>query len=166
MPASASYAGLKPASPKASNAARGSSKKSNTKCELLLRRELWKQGCRFRVDVRTLPGRPDIVFTKARVAIFCDGDFWHGRNWDELQRKLAKGHNPDYWLKKISRNMERDKQATAALQLGGWTVLRFWEGDLLDAVAPALHAVLNVLDARGHRHSGPRSGIGVGPNRT
>jgi len=95
MAASASYAGLKPASSRASKAARGSSKKSNTKCELLLRRELWKRGCRFRVDVRDLPGRPDIVFSKARVVVFCDGDFWHGRNWEERQKKLPRGTTPN-----------------------------------------------------------------------
>jgi DNA mismatch endonuclease (patch repair protein) len=149
--ASYSYAGLKPASSRASEAARSASKKANTKCELLLRKSLWQLGCRFRINVRDLPGRPDIVFARVRVVVFCDGDFWHGRNWTERRRRLRAGHNPDYWTKKIARNIERDRECTSALVAGGWTVLRFWESDIvrrLDAVAAS---VVAVLDERGHR---------------
>src|ERR1700689_3766304 len=107
-PARASYKGLLPASEHATAAARGSSCKSKTRCELLLRRTLKSRGLRYRVDVADLPGRPDIVFVNARVAVFCDGDFWHGRDLAARQAKLARGHNPAYWLAKIRGNVERD----------------------------------------------------------
>src|SRR6478672_1465494 len=86
-----SYKGLRPASPRASAAARGSSKKADTRCELMLRRSLWVAGCRYRKNVPELPGRPDIVFPGAKVAVFCDGDFWHGRDWETRRQKLSRG---------------------------------------------------------------------------
>jgi DNA mismatch endonuclease (patch repair protein) len=79
------------------------------------------------------------------VAIFCDGDFWHGKDWAARQRRLALGANREYWLKKIESNMDRDQQSTAALERLGWRVLRFWESEIradirrvLDEVAAAL----------------------------
>lgn len=124
------YKGRRPASERASAAARGSSKKTDTSPELLLRRALWEAGFRYRKDVKDLPGRPDIVFPKAKLAVFCDGDFWHGRNWAERRQKLEQGTNSDYWLAKIERNMERDRQNTQRLQEMGWVVLRFWESEI------------------------------------
>lgn len=126
-----SYVGLKPASAKASAAARGSSKKSGTTCELLLRRELWRRGLRFRVAAPGLPGRPDLVFTTARVVVFCDGDYWHGRGLASRVRKLAKGHNAPYWIAKIRANVARDRLHARKLRGLGWTVLRFWESRIL-----------------------------------
>lgn len=126
-----SFKGRKPASVAASAAARGSSKKSDTKHEVVLRKELWARGLRYRKDVTKLPGRPDIVFRAARVIVFCDGDFWHGRNWEERKQKLREGHNAPYWLAKIERNMERDRARTELLESEGWRVLRFWETDVL-----------------------------------
>lgn len=86
---------------------------------------------RYRIDVASLPGRPDIVFTNARVAVFCDGDFWHGRDLAAREAKLARGHNAGYWLSKIRGNVERDHSHDKALRNAGWTVLRFWETDIL-----------------------------------
>jgi DNA mismatch endonuclease (patch repair protein) len=82
-------------------------------------------------DVKHLPGRPDIVFRRERVAIFCDGDFWHGRNWRRIKSKLAKGSNSGYWVNKIRNNMTRDRRYNAALKKEGWAVLRYWESDIL-----------------------------------
>jgi DNA mismatch endonuclease (patch repair protein) len=79
--------------------------------------------------VRTLPGKPDIVFSAARVAVFCDG-FWHGRNWPELSRKLRTGKNASYWIPKIKANRIRDRQNQRLLERGGWTVIRLWETDI------------------------------------
>lgn len=129
--ASPSYAGLRPASGRSSKAARGSSKKSDTKCEVLLRSALFRAGCRFRKNVAALPGKPDIVFAGPRLVVFCDGDFWHGRDWGTRKRKLAAGANPRYWQAKIERNMERDRDRTRQLEALGWTVLRVWETDIL-----------------------------------
>jgi len=108
-------------------------KSKNTRPEMKLRRELWSRGLRYRVNLKTLIGKPDIVFTKAKLAIFCDGDFWHGNNWairglpsleDELER-----YNK-YWSLKILTNIERDKKVTFNLEVNGWTVLRFWESEI------------------------------------
>lgn len=112
-------------------AARSSSAKTNTRCELALRRELWRRGYRYRLHVPGLPGRPDIVFPRHRLAIFCDGDFWHGRDLDHRLEKLTRGHNAAYWTAKIQRNVNRDHQNTSALSAAGWNVLRFWETDVL-----------------------------------
>jgi len=140
-----SYIGRKPASERASQAAKGSSKKTDTKPELLLRRALWSAGLRYRKTPPALPGKPDVVFPGAKLAVFCDGDFWHGRNWEARQEKLSRGHNAEYWLAKIGRNMQRDAEVTAALREAGWTVLRVWESDVkrdVDAVVVAVRAAL------------------------
>lgn len=93
----------------------------------MLRSLLWRAGLRFRKDVGSLPGRPDIVFARARLVVFCDGDFWHGRDWRRRRRKLAAGTNAPYWIAKIKANRARDRRHTAALETAGWTVLRVWE---------------------------------------
>jgi DNA mismatch endonuclease, patch repair protein len=125
-----SYKGLRPASARATAAARGSSKKTDTRCEVKLRRTLWAAGCRYRKNVPGLPGRPDVVFPGVKVVVFVDGDFWHGRDWETRQVKLSRGTNPGYWLGKIQRNIERDQQNTERLQEMGWIVLRFWESEI------------------------------------
>jgi DNA mismatch endonuclease, patch repair protein len=124
------YKGRKPASPQASATGRANSKKSDTKCERLLRQALWAAGYRYRKNVADLPGHPDVVFLRARLAVFVDGDFWHGRDWESRRRKLETGSNPDYWIAKIQRNMERDRETTSRLESMGWTVLRFWESEV------------------------------------
>ncbi len=85
---------------------------------------------RYRIDVSDLRGRPDIVFRAARVVVFCDGDYWHGRDLDHRLAKLATGHNAPYWVAKITSNVERDRRVTAELESEGWLVLRYWEGDI------------------------------------
>ncbi|MEN3313739.1 MAG: mismatch endonuclease, patch repair protein [Actinomycetota bacterium] len=149
-----SYAGLTPSSQRASAAAKGSSRKRDTACELQLRRALWRLGLRYRVARRDLPGKPDIVFAAARVAVFVDGDFWHGRDLVARLAKLQAGHNAPYWTAKIRRNVERDANNTELLQAAGWEVLRFWESELLaDPVAAA-----RVVEAAVSRRRQPRSG--------
>lgn len=125
-----SFKGFKPTSLRASSVARAGSRKRDSRCELLLRQELWRRGHRFLVDVATLPGRPDIVFTRWKVAIFCDGDFWHGRQLHHRLQKLAAGHNSDYWMSKIKGNAQRDRENAILLRREGWQVLRFWETDI------------------------------------
>lgn len=113
----------------------------DTRAEVLLRKELWKRGLRYRLHSQSLPGRPDLVFTAARVVVFCDGDFWHGRDWDRRLPKLMKGSNGKYWAAKIQSNRERDLRVTTALQDEGWIVMRFWETDIvrdLDSIADAV----------------------------
>jgi DNA mismatch endonuclease (patch repair protein) len=124
-----SFAGFKPASESASLAKR-MNRSADTKHELLLRSELWRRGLRFQKNRADLPGKPDIVFPSVSVAVFCDGDFWHGRNWRRLSSQLRKRANPDYWCRKIQSNRERDKRTTASLKRLGWCVIRLWESDI------------------------------------
>src|ERR1700685_617500 len=98
-----SFVGLKASSPAASFAKR-MNRRVDTKHELVLRSALWRLGLRFRKNCGDLPGKPDIVFRSVRVAVFCDGDFWHGRNWRKLSFQLRKRANPDYWRRKIQAN--------------------------------------------------------------
>lgn len=134
-----SFNNLTPASEAASRAKKAI-RSRDTKPELALRRALWRLGLRYRVVNRNLPGKPDISFPTERVAIFCDGDFWHGRNWALRRAKLARGANAEYWIKKIESNRVRDRRVTVELQEAGWTVLRFWELDVMRDVES--HAAL------------------------
>lgn len=124
------FTGLRAASRRSSAAARGASAKRDTRCELLLRRALTRRGLRYRLDAADLPGRPDIVFRGAKVVVFCDGDYWHGRDLERRLERLASGHNPKYWVEKIRSNVARDSQRTRELTEMGWLVLRFWEMDI------------------------------------
>jgi DNA mismatch endonuclease, patch repair protein len=101
----------------------------DTSIELMLRKELWKRGLRYRVNCKSVYGKPDILFVKAKVAIFCDGDFWHGKNYNE--NTFANSDNAEFWNKKIVRNMERDRIVDETLETQGYHVLRFWESDIL-----------------------------------
>ncbi len=124
-----SYAGFQPASEAASKAKRAN-RREDTAHEVLLRKALWRLGLRYRKHVPRLPGKPDLVFRQARVVVFCDGDFWHGRNWPRLRRQLARRHNADYWIAKIARNRTRDAENTRSLERAGWIVVRLWETDI------------------------------------
>lgn len=106
-------------------------KSKDTSIELALRKALWKQGYRYRKNYKDLPGKPDIVLTKYKIAIFCDSEFFHGKDWEILKPRLEKGKNPDYWIPKIERNMERDREKDSALLFEGWTVIHFWGKDIL-----------------------------------
>lgn len=124
-----SFGGLVPASA-ASSLAKRMNRSTNTRHERLIRSLLWKRGLRYRKNVKALPGKPDIVFAGERVAVFCDGDFWHGRDWTRLARKLRTCSNGAYWLQKIRSNRSRDRRNTRLLEKNGWTVIRVWETDI------------------------------------
>lgn len=105
-------------------------KSKDTEIEILLRHELWSRGYRYRKNDKTLPGTPDIVMPKYNIVIFCDGDFFHGKDWEVLRPKLRKSNNSDYWISKISRNIDHDNEVNKALLFMGWTVIRFWGNDI------------------------------------
>lgn len=105
-------------------------KSKDTKIEILLRHELWSRGYRYRKNDKTLPGTPDIVMPKYNIVIFCDGEFFHGKDWEVLRPKLMKSDNSDYWISKISRNIDHDNEVNKALLFMGWTVIRFWGNDI------------------------------------
>ena len=102
----------------------------DTSIEVTLRKALWAKGHRYRKNYRKLPGKPDIALTKYKIAVFCDGEFFHGKDWDVLRTKLKSGKNPDYWITKIERNIERDREKDILLQDLGWTVLHFWGNEI------------------------------------
>lgn len=134
-----------PASRRASTAAKGASIKADTKPELRLRQELWRKGLRYRKNVSALPGIPDLIFQKAHVAIFCDGDFWHGKGWKSRKARLTRGANAEYWISKIERNIERDRKTTKTLKKRGWIVLRFWESEIQRDIHGVLATVYSTL---------------------
>lgn len=105
---------------------------SDTSIELCLRKALWKKGYRYRKNYKKLPGTPDIVLTRYKIAIFCDSEFFHGKDWEFLKLRLERGNNPEYWINKIQRNIQRDLEKDHALQYLGWTVIRFWGKDILN----------------------------------
>ena len=105
-------------------------KSENTSIEICLRKALWKKGYRYSKNYKMLPGKPDIVLTKYKIAIFCDSEFFHGKNWEVLKPRIEKGSNSDFWIKKINRNRERDDEVNKQLLFLGWTVIRFWGNDI------------------------------------
>lgn len=114
----------------------------DTKIEVLLRKALWHKGIRYRKNYRIFNCSPDIVVTKHKIAIFCDGDFWHGKDYDEHRIDT----NAKYWNEKIKRNIERDLENTLMLRDNGWTVLRFWEKDIRNKLDECVAEVLKVVD--------------------
>ena len=99
----------------------------DTKIEIRFRKALWRVGIRYRKNWKALPGKPDIVITKYRVAVFCDSSFWHGRDFENRKKP---GTNTEYWEKKIRRNIERDREVDHQLKALGWAVLRFWDSEI------------------------------------
>lgn len=119
----------------------------NTKPELILRKALWAGGYRYRLHNKTLPGKPDIVFSRNKLAIFIDGDFWHGYNWIERKSKLKT--NIEYWVPKIERNMQRDIEITQRLESQGWTVIRLWEHEVVKDLDSCINRIADRLLNKG-----------------
>lgn len=126
----------------------------DTKIEIILRRALWGKGIRYRKNYRDLPGKPDIVLTKYKIAIFCDGEFFHGKDWEVLKPRLEKGDNSAFWISKISRNRERDDEVNKQLLFRGWTVIRFWGNDIKKCTDECVKVVEEaIFDVRMENHS-------------
>lgn len=103
-------------------------KAKDTTPEIIFRKALWKEGIRYRVENKKIIGNPDIALKKHKIAIFIDGEFWHGFNWQDKKTKIKS--NREYWIKKIERNIERDKKNNQLLITQNWVVLRFWEHEI------------------------------------
>ena len=145
---SVSFNHFRSSSPRASATARILSAKRGTRSEKLLRSQLWVAGYRFRANVASLPGKPDIVFSRAKVAVFCDGDFWHGKRWIARRERLLRGSNAAYWIGKIEGNMARDRRQTRALRSLGWRVVRIWESEITANPSRAAAKIIKILEAR------------------
>lgn len=145
-----SFARLRPSS-KAASYVKQRNLATNTAHEVRLRKALTALGARYRIHDVRLPGKPDIVFASCRVAVFCDGDFWHGRAWKTRRRRLAKGSNADYWLKKIATNRARDRRVERELNSLGWEVIRVWETDVQKEASEIAQTIMSRVAAR-RRH--------------
>ena len=111
----------------------------NTQIELILRKTLWKKGYRYKINSKEIYGKPDIVFKNKKIAIFCDSAFWHGKNYTEITSRIKS--NKEYWIKKIRRNIERDKEVTEKLRGEGWTVLRFWDDEIKNNIGKIIKTI-------------------------
>jgi len=115
----------------------------DTSIEISLRKALWHAGIRYRKNYSAIPGTPDIAITKYQIAIFCDGEFWHGKDWE---RKKARIHsNRDYWIEKIERNIARDNEVNRKICGNGWTVMRFWGNEIRDNVKGCVEDVQDAI---------------------
>ena len=117
----------------------------NTGPELILRKKLWELGIRYRLYYKGLPGKPDIFISKYKIAIFIDGEFWHGFNWDEKKSKILS--NRDYWIRKIEGNIIRDQQINIQLAELGYHVLRFWEHEIRKELDTCVDRILKKLNS-------------------
>ena len=117
----------------------------NTSIEVLLCKELRKRGYGYRKNYKDLPGKPDIVLTKYKIAIFCDGEFFHGKDWASQKERVQQGNNPEYWISKIERNMARDEEINRELLHLGWIVLRFWGKDIRKHMDSCVNEIENAI---------------------
>lgn len=121
-------------------------KSKGTKIEVLLGKLLWNAGIRYHKNDKSIIGKPDFVIRGAKIAIFCDGEFWHGRNWDI--RKYDHKSNCEFWYSKIEHNIERDKEVNAELHKQGWKVFRFWETEITKEPDVCLNMILNYMNKK------------------
>ncbi|MGC4041203.1 MAG: very short patch repair endonuclease [Flavobacterium sp.] len=102
-------------------------KSTGTKCEIIFGKALWNSGFRYRKNDKTVFGKPDFTFKKYKVAVFVDSEFFHGKDWESKKKPV---NNAEFWFKKISRNIARDKEVNEHLKNAGWIVLRFWANEI------------------------------------
>jgi DNA mismatch endonuclease (patch repair protein) len=115
----------------------------NTSIEVLLRKALWREGIRYRKSYDKLPGKPDIAITKYKIAVFCDGELWHGKDWENKKQRIKT--NRDYWIPKIERNMARDNENEKKLENMGWTVIRFWGMEIKKSIINCVAEIKNTI---------------------
>ena len=130
-----------PLTKKERSALMGRVRQSNTDLERIVRSALHRRGYRFRKNLRSLPGSPDVVFTRAKVAVFVDGDFWHGWKFEEKKHKYKP-----YWQQKIAENIERDERNFAALREMGWTVIRVWQHEIKKNSESVVERIVKAVD--------------------
>ena len=124
-------------------------KASGTSIEIILGKLMWASGLRYRKNCKTVIGKPDFVFKSKRIAIFCDGEFWHGKDWEV--RKSDHKTNKKFWFAKIERNIERDKEVNKALEQDGWTVIRFWGDDIKNNPNKCIETIKTVYGDATHK---------------
>lgn len=120
-------------------------KGKNTKPELALRKALYAAGYRYRIDYKKLIGKPDIALPKYKTVIFIDGDYWHGKNWEERKPKIKT--NREFWIAKFERNIQRDEEVNKELKRLGYTVFRFWESEIKKELTVCLQKIITHLNS-------------------
>ena len=118
----------------------------DSEIEVLLRKELWNRGLRYRKNVNRICGKPDIAFIGKKIAVFCDSEFWHGYDW-ENRKKDIKSHQ-EFWIPKIERTIKRDLEVTEKLESDGWLVLRFWGKEIKKNTAGCADIVQKAWEER------------------
>lgn len=121
-------------------------KSKGTKIEVLLQKELWHRGLRYRKNVKNIYGKPDIAFIGKKIAVFCDSEFFHGFDW-EIRSKEIKS-NREFWIPKIEKNIQRDKDVTDKLKKDGWIVLRFWGNEIKNDVSGCADKIESVIRSK------------------
>jgi len=121
----------------------GKIRSQNTKPEQKFRKILWAMGLRYRLNVKSLPGKPDIVLRKYRLVIFIDGEYWHGYKWNEKKDKIKS--NRDFWIPKIERNIQRDQEVNQQLSQLGYKVVRFWDHEINNDFNWCLQMILDYV---------------------
>ncbi len=121
-------------------------KGKDTSIERILSRALWRRGLRFRKNSSSVYGHPDISIKKYRIAIFCDGDFWHGYDWENRKNSI-KSHR-DYWIPKIERNIEKDVEVNHVLHGMGYTVIRLWEHEIRKDADDAADMIMRIVNEK------------------
>lgn len=121
-------------------------KNKDSEIELKLRKELWNRGLRYRKNVKSVYGHPDLAFIGKKVAVFCDSEFWHGYDWENRKNDIKTRR--DFWIPKIERNIHRDKEVTEELQRQGWVVLRFWGKEIKKNTVRCADIIQHTLEGR------------------
>ena len=119
-------------------------KGKDTKPEIMLRKEIWNKGYRYRTNSKTLPGKPDISIKKYKLAVFVDGEFWHGYNWSEKKEKIKS--NRKFWIPKIERNMQRDRENEKKLKEKGYKVIRYWANEVKEDVSACAEPIVEYIE--------------------
>lgn len=121
-------------------------KNKDSSIELMLRKELWSRGMRYRKNYTKIIGKPDIVFIGKKVAVFCDSEFWHGYDWEHKKEEIKS--NRDFWIPKIERNIQRDIEVTQGLTNDGWIVLRFWGNQIKKQLSDCADKIEKAVKSR------------------
>ena len=122
-------------------------KNKDSAIELTIRKELWSRGIRYRKNVSSVYGHPDIAFIKKKIAVFCDSEFWHGYDWEHKKDEIKSRR--EFWFPKIERNMQRDREVNETLEKAGWTVIRFWGKEIKKNPGRCADVVIKALKEKG-----------------
>ena len=121
-------------------------KTKRNSAEVMIAKSLWHRGYRYRLNYKALPGSPDIALTKYRIAIFIDGEFWHGKDFEQRKNKLK--NNKDYWIEKIQENIDRDLRNDKLLRQMDWYPIHFWSNDVIKYCNQCIDEIIYTIEDR------------------